>query len=371
MSHIQTLRILILALLLLTSGPAFASRGGTPAEAVTDYQRLLRTEMNVLQVMDDLDERLRRQELELEKLQSQRQRIAVHLLELEVRFERATRKLEKERKLIQKRLGAIVRFRRWSRADMLLNPQDFLKGSRRDRVLRLLLDADRERISAYRERLQNFELERALLDHRRKELDGMENNISNARGALDAHRQDRREILRLVREERAWYDKAYADLRKAYDNVTKEILRLETWQDKRLEFGRLKGEFRLPMSYAKIVTPYGVRPNKRLKTATLHQGVEIKSKGSESVRAVYWGRVAFIGRMPGYGMTIILDHTEGYHTLESRLKRTLVKEGEIVESRQVLGTVGGASALGTPGTLYLELRHEGKAVDPSPWFRDA
>lgn len=362
--------------------PATATEKGTPSQAATNYQKLLNTEMSVLQIMDDLDEKLRRQEVELEKLQELRQRITVHLMDLEVRFELAMKKLNSERKLIQKRLGSIVSFRRWSRADMLLAPEDFIRGSRKDRVIQLLLESDRERIGHYREQLEHFSVERSVLDTRRKELDTMEDKVSQNRNELTRHRGERADILRLVEEERAWYDKAYSDLKGAYENVTEEILRLREWKDKRLDFAMLKGEFRLPMSYARVLTGYGVRANKRLKTATLHHGLEITSKGSESVRAVYWGRVAFIGKLPGYGLTIILDHTEGYHTLYSRLKkiahikdkdgnkRTL-QEGDIIGSRQVMGTVGGPSALGSPDTLYFELRQNGKAIDPTSWFRDA
>ena len=50
------------------------------------------------------------------------------------------------------------------------------------------------------------------------------------------------------------------------------------------------------------------------------------------------------------------------------MKKTLVKVGDIVESRQVLGTVGGNSVLGKEGSLYFELRENGKAINPSPWF---
>ena len=382
MPRILPLAALILTIALPGAAHATDTEDAKRTQASSDYLKLLNTEMSVLQIMDDLDEKLRRQEVELEKLQELRQRITVHLMDLEVRFELATKKLDSERKLIQKRLGSIVAFRRWSRADMLLAPEDFIRGSRKDRVIQLLLESDRERIGHYREQLEHFAVERSVLDTRRKELDDMEEKVSQSRNELTQNRKERQEILRLVEEERAWYDKAYSDLKDAYENVTSEIQRLRTWQGKRLDFAMLKGEFRLPMSYARVLPGYGVRAHKRLKTATLHHGLEITSKGSESVRAGYWGRVAVIGKLPGYGLTIILDHTEGYHTLYSRLKKVSqikdkdgkkrkLQEGDIIGSRQVLGTIGGPSALGSPDTLYFELRHEGKAIDPSSWFRDA
>lgn len=335
-----------------------------------EYGKLLNQEISMLQTMDDLDDSLRRREFELEKLQGRRQKVAVHLLELEVRFEESTQKLLGTRELVQKRLMSIVMKHKTSGVDVLLDPQSSLRASLRERVLGKLLEDDKKRLKEYREELANYEIERSLLEKKRKELDALEGEVTRTRAKLDKDRSDRKNILRLVEEERRFYEKAYQDLSSAYEGVTGRIDRLKEWPNKKLEFGQLKGNFRLPMSYAKVVTPFGEKKNRRLGTSTLHPGLEIKSRGSESVRAVYWGRVAFAGKIHGYGTTIILDHTQGYYTLYSRLKRTLVKVGDIVESRQVLGTIGGNSVLGKEGTLYFELREAGSAVNPSPWFEE-
>ena len=359
----------IAGLALCFAFPTHASGDAKPLSKIaTEYSKLLNKEISMLHTMDDLDDSLRRREFELEKLQGRRQKVAVHLLELEVRFEESTAKLLSTRELVQKRLMSIVMKHKTSGVDVLLDPQSSLRASLRERVLGKLLEDDKRRLKEYREELANYEIERSLLQKKRKELDELEREVTQTRAKLDKDRNDRKNILRLVEEERRFYEKAYRDLSTAYEGVTGRIDRLKEWPNKKLEFGQLKGNFRLPMSYAKVVTPFGEKKNRRLGTSTLHPGLEIKSSGSESVRAVYWGRVAFTGKIHGYGTTVILDHTQGYYTLYSRLKRTLVKVGDIVESRQVLGTVGGNSVLGKEGTLYFELRENGNAVNPKPWF---
>lgn len=334
----------------------------------TEYSRLLNQEISLLETMDDLDDSLKRRAYELEKLQGRRQKVAVHLLELEVRFEESTKRLLETRQLVQKRLMSIVMKHKTSGVDVLLDPESSLRASLRERVLAKLLEDDKKRLRVFREELANYEIERELLESKRMELDDLETEVTRTRRQLDKDRSDRKNILRLVEEERGFYEKAYKDLSSAYEEVTGKIQKLKEWPNKKLEFGQLRGNFRLPMSYAKIITPFGEKTNRRLRTSTLHPGLEIKSGGSESVRAVYWGRVAFAGKIHGYGTTIILDHTQGYYTLYSRLKRVLVKEGDIVESRQVLGTIGGNSVLGKEGSLYFELREKGSAVNPMPWF---
>ena len=348
--------------------PSLALAKEDVRQIAAEYSNLLSQEISLLKTMDDLDDSLRRREFELEQLQERRQKVAVHLIELEVRFESSTERLEKTRNLVRRRLLSIVMKHKTSGVDVLLDPESSLRSSLRERVLGKLLQEDRVRINAYREELENYEVERGLLESKRRELDTLEGEVKSTRARLEKDRGDRKNILRLVEEERRFFEKAYTDLSSAYKGVTDRISRLKTWPERKLEFGELKGNFRLPMSYAKIVTPYGQRKNRRLGTSTIHPGLEIRSSGSESVRAVYWGRVAFAGTIHGYGTTVILDHTQGYYTLYSRLKATLVNVGDIIESRQVIGTVGGNSVLGKEGTLYFELRERGKAVNPMPWF---
>lgn len=352
---------------LLSTVPVLA-QDPKDSEIAKEYEALLEKEVSLLQKMDDLDENLKRREFELEKLQARRQKVAVHLLELEVRFEESNAALLEVRDLVQKRLMSIVMKHKTSGVDVLLDPQSTLRSSLRERVLGKLLEDDKTRIAEYRAELEKFAIERKRLDGKRQELDSLETEVNRTRTDLENTRRDRRNILRLISEERAFFEKAYADLSGAYDGVTERIKRLKEWPNKKLEFEQLKGNFRLPMSYARVVTPFGTRKNSRLGTSTLHPGLEIKSKGSESVRAVYWGRVAYAGKIHGYGTTVILDHTEGYYTLYSRLRKTHVQVGEIVESRQVLGTIGGHSVLGKEDTLYFELRENGRAIDPTPWF---
>ena len=352
----------------------------TPADmsslsANIEYQRLLHDEISILEAMEELDDNIRRRAEDLEKLQVDRQIIAVSLMELEVNFENATKDLHDTRERIRQRIGAYTRYQRESKGDsirILWNPQvffqDYAPGSRRKRLIGTLLSQDRELIALYKSNLEQYEIERADLNGKRSNLETLENDIASNKSTLSQHRKDRKEVLRLISEEKAYYDKAYQDLKQAHNDMAVRIRKLKGWRDKKLNFRSLKGSLRLPMSYADVVTPFGLRKHIRLRTQTLHPGLEIKSGGSESVRAIQWGRVAYVGKISGYGTTIILDHTEGYHSLYARLNRVLVKEGDIVETREVLGTIGGACALGTPNTLYFELREEGISIDPTAWF---
>ena len=341
-----------------------------PAAAV-DYQRLLQDQVSMLETLDRVSQDLQQRRADLDKLQAERQKIAVQLIELEVSFEDSTRHLSATRELIRKRLRAVARYRRSVKLDLVFSIDDYFKSQRRERVIGLLLDEDKDRIETFKEELTKYGLQRATLDAKREQLDDLEERVAGAKAKLDADQGQREEILRRISERRSYYEKAYQELEAAYKDVTERIRTLSEWRDKQLSFGENQGKLRLPMSYAAVVTGYGPQKNKKLGTTVMHRGLEIKTTkagGTRNVRAVYWGRVAFVGWLVGYGETVILDHTGGYHTLYARLAKVNVKEGDVVETRGLLGQAGGQAALGTPGTLYFELRHQGKAIDPTGWF---
>lgn len=94
-------------------------------------------------------------------------------------------------------------------------------------------------------------------------------------------------------------------------------------------------------------------------------GLELRGPKGAPVRAVFPGRVAFADDYANYGMTLILDHGDGYHTVSANLGQILVRVGDEVTQGTVVGTVGdtGGGAL-----LYFEIRKGGANLDPSEWL---
>jgi len=74
-----------------------------------------------------------------------------------------------------------------------------------------------------------------------------------------------------------------------------------------------------------------------------------------------------VSRLPGYEEVVVIDHGDGVLTLTGRLWRLQVAQGELVERGEVLGQVAPKAVddgLGT--TVYVELRHGERPVDPTP-----
>ena len=106
---------------------------------------------------------------------------------------------------------------------------------------------------------------------------------------------------------------------------------------------------------------------KRPETRPESKGIEIAAPEGTPVQALHDGVVAFADPFAGFGNLVILDHGAQTFSLYGDLLEIGVKRGTRVERGQPVGTVGSAPT-GSPG-LYLEVRVDGRAVDPLQWLK--
>jgi septal ring factor EnvC (AmiA/AmiB activator) len=98
-------------------------------------------------------------------------------------------------------------------------------------------------------------------------------------------------------------------------------------------------------------------------------GIGIAATPGTPVHAVEAGRVRLVETMGTYGLTVILEHGNGYYSIYSHLQGAAVKAGDDVKKGQILGAVGGENSDYGPH-LHFEIRGENQmAMDPLDWLR--
>lgn len=119
---------------------------------------------------------------------------------------------------------------------------------------------------------------------------------------------------------------------------------------------------------------YGFGPERRGNTTLARDGIGIGAPSGTPVHAIEAGKVAFAGRWGLYGPSIILSHGGGYYSLYLYMQNLSVREGDDVDSGQILGGVGGG---GSPEGPHIEFQilqpgsaGEPRPVDPVRWLRD-
>ena len=105
---------------------------------------------------------------------------------------------------------------------------------------------------------------------------------------------------------------------------------------------------------------------------TTHTGIDIKADKTTVVKSAEAGTVKTIKNDPRYGLTVIVEHADGFQTVYSNLLTSeFVVEGEKVEKGQSLGTVGNTAAfeIADEAHLHFEILKDSVQVDPSSYLK--
>ncbi|GIJ81166.1 Murein DD-endopeptidase MepM and murein hydrolase activator NlpD, contain LysM domain [Micromonospora phaseoli] len=126
-----------------------------------------------------------------------------------------------------------------------------------------------------------------------------------------------------------------------------------------------KASWVLPMAGASITSCYGPR------WGTLHAGIDFALPAGTPVRAAFGGTVTKAGDVgDGYGISVFIDHGNGYLTHYAHLSTARVGVGEKVSTGQTIG-LEGSTGDSTGPHLHFEV-HQGQMwnqIDPVPFLR--
>lgn len=103
-----------------------------------------------------------------------------------------------------------------------------------------------------------------------------------------------------------------------------------------------------------------------------HTGIDIKAEKTEVVQAAEDGTVKSIKNDPRYGLTIVIEHNDGYESVYANLLSSeFVSEGEKVIKGQSIGTVGNTAAFESVDEphLHFEIIKDSIQVDPNLYLK--
>jgi septal ring factor EnvC (AmiA/AmiB activator) len=368
----------------------------------------------------ELDESRRRLEeikAERDRLQSQRQRLQgqVHDASADLRnIERQKESTERIVHEIERQIGGLSGQLDRSSAELIL-AQDNL-AERRAILERRLIDIYKrgalyafqvlltaesfgDLLSRYKYLYLTSRQDRALVDdveQLRKRVVANRNDLLMVRGELDRRRQEReaeyqrfgslaqeraRRIQQLQRTARTTEQRLSAlerdELRLSQLLATLERARREELARRRagLPVAAVPGAL-TTADIGKLDWPVDGSIIYRFGRDTLPSGgvirwngIGIQAPAGTPVRSVEAGKVRLVGQFGTYGLTVLLEHGNGYYSVYSHLQSAAVKLGDVVSKAQAIGAVGGISSEHGPH-LHFEIRGENQiALDPTDWLR--
>jgi septal ring factor EnvC (AmiA/AmiB activator) len=98
-------------------------------------------------------------------------------------------------------------------------------------------------------------------------------------------------------------------------------------------------------------------------------GIGIAANRGTPVKAVESGKVRLVGQFGTYGLTVVLEHGNGYYSVYSHLQSAEAQLSASVARGQTIGSVGGETSDYGPH-LHFEIRGENQvALNPVDWLR--
>jgi septal ring factor EnvC (AmiA/AmiB activator) len=367
----------------------------------------------------DLEESRRRLDeirAERDRLQRQRERLQGQVHDVNDELSNLERQRESTQRIvgeIERQIGGLASQLDRSSAELIL-AQDNL-AERRAVLQRRLVDIYKrgqlhtfqvllaaesfgDLLSRYKYLYLTSEQDRALVsdvEKLRNRVVQQRNNILNVRGELDRRREEReaefskytelaseraRKLQTLRRSARST-ERRLGQLQKDESRLNGLLAALERSRRDELARGALRGAAAAPGSITtadlgKLDWPVEGAIVYRFGRDTLPSGGIIRWNGvgiaapiGTPVKSVESGKVRLVGQFGTYGLTIVLEHGNGYYSVYSHLETAGVKLGVSVAKGREIGTVGGKNSDYGPH-LHFEIRGDNQiALDPTTWLR--
>ena len=401
-----------------------------PVSAPTEQQKAEKeTELRgVEDTIRESDEQRRAIESEMNSIRADRARLSAALIDatakvqdaerqeaasderlnsLNAKADSLARSLDSRREAIAEVLAALQRMGANPPPAILIKPQDMAEAVRAASLLGAIIpslksqaealardidDLSGTRVSIARERddLSQTRASLALETSRLTELiDARQKSLSSAEDALGSQQKRAADlakeaaslkdlITRLDAEDAQ--RKAQANAAHAADEQTARQIALKA-EDARGEepvrlkpevaFADIKGRVRLPVA-GTVVKAFGEPDG----LGGTEHGVSMSTLPRAVVSAPADGSVVFSGRYRTYGQLLIINAGGGYYVLLAGMDRINVSPGEFVLTGEPVGAMGeGSTRMATAAAvgaaapvLYIELRKDGTAIDPGPWW---
>ncbi len=125
-----------------------------------------------------------------------------------------------------------------------------------------------------------------------------------------------------------------------------------------------KDYLRAPLNVLRVTSGYGWRIHPVLNVWKFHTGVDYGAPIGTPVYAIASGVVTFQGWGDAYGLWVSVRHENGIESRYSHLSKILVKKGQRVSQREVVGLIG-STGRSTGPHLFFEIITQGKRIDPT------
>lgn len=327
------------------------------------------------------------------------------IAEMQVKLKEEQAKLEKREKVFRVRIRDIYMHGQLSYLDVVLGAKDFNDFANRVDLLRRVIAADMDLITAIRQQRDEIQQVRQELESQRQKQSVLKENAAQKKAEIEQHKKEQQAILYKAETDKATAEEAYRELEASSQSIG-EMLRQRaaaraaaaaaaeaeaaaqqqasassqadtgdagtsddsgsTEPDYSYQPVSGSGAFIWPVNGV-ITSPYGYRTHPIFGTTIYHSGIDIGVDYGTPVHAADSGVVVEAGWISGYGYAVVIDHGNGLSTLYGHNESLNVSSGQSVSQGQVIAYAG-STGNSTGPHVHFEVRSNGDPVDPSAYL---
>ena len=338
-------------------------------KTLADITRKDAAENDVIKDLNSVDRQLAR----LKKRVAEEQKKLISLNET-ISAEKAT--LEKSKKevtqlqtQVQKRLIALYKSEEAGVLKTLFSANNISTLLEDYDYLGRVVQNDRQLLNEFRNRVESLQSSVDRMSYAKSNLQKVTNSLNTEEDALKRTVRLKKRYLAVVRKDRSALDRIASDLKAKAERLTMLVSDLESGGSGD-DLGAVslfhlqKGSLPWPVQ-GRIKTGFGTHKHPELGTLLDNHGIDIFTKDSTEVKAVWDGRIAFAKQFQGYGNLIIIDHGGGYYTLYAQVQKMLKKTNDTVEQGDLIAYTGYDNS----DHVYFEVRNGRTPVNPLLWIK--
>jgi len=350
-------------------------------EKLAELQAELRARQQVLEnskaSVQELEQVLRRSEIEignvakaLDQTKQQLQSVQTEEKNLKAEQENLKEAIRQQQVLLSSQLKSAFMAGHYDYAKMFFYQQDARKFERIITYYQYLAKARQQEITRFRDNVTRLEAITEELVEKANALVALRKQQEGQRRVLLTRQDDRKDTLAKLNKRIATESERIATLQAnekaflaAIEAARIAAERAAAKADISLDgLSQLKGELVVPIK-GYIRKLFGHRRQGQVRW----KGIIIDGAEGDAVQSIASGKVLYADWLRGFGLVTIVDHGKGYMSVYGHNQALLKQAGDEVRSGESIALVGRSGGQDYPN-LYFEIRHKGKALNPTAWL---
>jgi septal ring factor EnvC (AmiA/AmiB activator) len=277
------------------------------------------------------------------------------------------KQLDQQQNVLAKQLRSAFMTGNYDYAKMLLNQQDAAKFERTITYYQYLNAARKSQIDEFRSLVKELQLVNESLIEKQQQLESLQISQKQQKTKLSQQQSNRKNTLEQIHAAIESDAARVEQLQLNEQNLLDALEQAQRMAQRRPEslegLSKFKGKLLLPTK-GRLRRLFGDRRQGQVRW----KGVLINGNAGSQVVAIHHAKVLYADWLRGFGLVTVLDHGDGYMSLYGHNQALLRQAGDTVEAGEAIALVGQSGGQRTP-SLYFEIRHKGKPVNPTKWLR--